>query len=151
MKFEQFQDMVDRFGEVPTGWPDDIRADALKFLDSSPAAQKVVADAAALRTMFRNDPRQKAPAGLAGRIFAAAALDGTNGVEAVSGRQPRKELFPAARIPHPAAVSNGWRPSYLVFASCFIVGLGLGLGMRFAPLNMNGNIDFATLFAVVGS
>ncbi len=147
--------MVDRFGEVPTDWPQNIRADALSFLDSSPEAQRVVAEAAALRTIFRHDVRQKAPAGLADRIYAAAALvDGTAGGPASSSRQAqlgRKDLFPAAQIPHPAVVSSGWRPSYFVLASCFVAGLGLGIGLRYAPLNVDGHIDFATLFAVVGS
>ncbi|MBI1203229.1 MAG: hypothetical protein GC182_12025 [Rhodopseudomonas sp.] len=146
MNIEQFENLVDRFGEVPTGWPDDIRAEALTFLDQSADARRVVAEAAALRDMFRNDVPTKAPAGLSDRIFAAAAAD--------EGWQPpsaRKELFPAPRIPHPAVITRSWQPSYLVMATCFVVGLGLGLGLKYAPFGGDGHIDFATLFAVVGS
>lgn len=156
VNIEQFENLVDRFGEVPTGWPDDIRAEALSFLDQSPEARTVVAEAAALRDMFRHDAGEKAPAGLSDRIFAAAAASDRGRAAATVDKswQPpsvRREFVPAAHIPHPAVIASGWRPSILVLATCFVVGLGLGLGLKYAPMADDGHIDFATLFAVVGS
>lgn len=146
VNIEQFENLVDRFGEVPTGWPDDVRAEALTFLDRSPDARKVVAEATALRAMFEGDVGHKAPAGLSDRIFAAAAAS-----DGWSPPSARKELFPAAHIPHPAVIATSWQPRYLVMATCFVAGLGLGLGLKYAPIAGDGHIDFATLFAVVGS
>ena len=62
MNIEQFEDLVDRFGERPADWPDDIREQASKFLAGSRDAQEFVAEASALRNMFHDDVAERAPA-----------------------------------------------------------------------------------------
>jgi hypothetical protein len=170
MNIEQFQDLVDRFGEAPAGWPADLRAQAVRFLAGSPEAQDIVAEAAELRAMFRNDVVTKAPAGLSDRIFASAGRSEQwrpisvqpISFEPMSLRQVSGRQIPIAAggaLPSILASGSGrpfgafkeWRPGYFVLASLFVIGLGIGIGLGFAPSKNDGHIDFATMFAIVGT
>ena len=155
MDIEQFQDLVDRFGEFPADWPVEFRAEAVRFLAGSPEAQDVVAEAAKLRDMFHSDAVKMAPAGLSDRIFASAAHSEHWRPSSVR-RMPitaTGTALPAvaARIERPFVALKEWRPSYFMLATLFVIGLGLGLGLGFAPGRTSGHIDFATMFAVVGT
>lgn len=178
MDIEQFEELVDEFGEFPAGWPDNERAEAISLLNSSQKAREIVAEAAALRHMFQRSEPVIAPAGLANRI-AMLAGDAdkrltsrhTNRLSSIEGSKdplgsndlfgPKDILTPKSFVaskrlvaskgfPLPAFLNNGGS-NYIVLCGCFVVGLGLGLGLGFLPLYHSNQIDFATLFAVVGS
>lgn len=72
MNIEQFEDLVDRCGELPAEWPEAVRVDALKFLDGSPEAREVIAEAAALRIALGGSVAEQAPANFADRIVTLA-------------------------------------------------------------------------------
>ena len=145
MNIETFEDLVDRFGEFPADWPEDIREEAIKFLEGSPEAQDFVAKAAALREMFDGSVTEKAPAALAGRIVALASRADE------WGPLPGAESpATAAAMPSASLVSNSrrWPNSYIWLACCFVAGLGVGLGLSFSSTITGSHIDFATLFAL---
>lgn len=155
MNIDQFQDLVDRFGEFPADWPVEFRAEAVRLLAASPEAQDIVAEAAKLRDMFQSDALEKAPAGLSDRIFASAAISEHWRPSSVR-RMPvmaTGTVLPSAApgIGRPFGVPKEWRPSYFMFAGLFVIGLGLGLGLGLAPVKTDGHIDFATMFAIVGT
>lgn len=155
MNIEQFQDLVDRFGEFPADWPAEFRAEAVRFLAGSPEGQEIVAEAAKLRAMFHSDVAEKAPAGLSDRIFANAADSAHWRPSSVRRRPgPATGAVPpskAAGVERPYVVLKEWGPSYFMLATLFVIGLGLGLGLGFAPGKTSGHIDFATMFAIVGT
>jgi hypothetical protein len=155
MDIEQFQDLVDRFGEFPADWPVEFRAEAVRFLAGSPEAQDIVAEAAQLRDMFHSDIVKKAPAGLSDRIFASAARS-EHWRPSSARRMPLTAIgtvLPSAApgIGRPFVALKEWRPSYFMLATLFVIGLGLGLGLGLVPVKTSGHIDFATMFAVVGT
>jgi hypothetical protein len=173
MDIEQFEEIVDEFGEFPANWPDAMRAEAVRLLDASPRAQQIVSEAAEMRSMFLRSEPVTAPAGLADRIMALAIADDARSLAGqasqISAPQssslPKDLLGPKKRLARgtkrrPAA--SGFRvppilkdggPSYIVLYCCFPLGLGIGLALGFelSPLIVSHEIDFATLFAVVGS
>ena len=71
MSVDEFQDIIDRFGEKSDDWPADRRPLAEALLVQSDVARQRLAEACALRQQFQ-DSGGSAPAGLADRIVAAA-------------------------------------------------------------------------------
>lgn len=71
MSVDEFQDIIDRFGENADGWPADRRPLAEALLAQSVAARERLAQARALRRQFQ-DATVIAPAGLADRIVTTA-------------------------------------------------------------------------------
>lgn len=71
MSVDEFQDIIDRFGEKPDGWPADRRPLAEALLAQSEVARDCLAQAQALRRQFQAST-VTAPVGLADRIVAAA-------------------------------------------------------------------------------
>jgi hypothetical protein len=146
MEIEEFEDLIDRHGEVPVDWPEAVRDEAVRFLASSPRAQEIVAEAAALRAAFSSSSEPRAPENLAHRI---ATLAGQ-----VDDYQPpfvREHDARSRRVFRPALqnVANIPKSSLLMLALVFTFGLTLGL--LGGTLNQSPHIDFATLFAVVNS
>jgi hypothetical protein len=72
MDVREFEDLIDRLGEDTSRWPDAQREAAASLLSSSVEAADVLAQARAIREALAVPP-VRAPAGLAGRIFAAAS------------------------------------------------------------------------------
>ncbi len=146
MTLEEFEDLVDRCGEAPAGWPQDVRQEALRFLADSQQAREIVAEAAALRAMFGASVAEPAPANLAGRIVALAGRMDDIQPPLAKDLKPRAPLVPGRQ---PFFNRLGPPKSYLWLVACF--GLGLGLGLAHGYAVGGSNIDFASLFAAVGS
>lgn len=72
MDVRDFGDLIDRLGEDLSCWPDAERLAALDLLAVSPEARALQQEAELLRQAL-SAPPVRAPAGLADRIFAAAA------------------------------------------------------------------------------
>jgi hypothetical protein len=72
MDIGEFQDLVDRLGEDLSQWPEPCRKPALDLLAVSAEAGTALEQARVLRQALAQPPL-RAPAGLAGRIFAAAS------------------------------------------------------------------------------
>ena len=51
---EEFQDLVDRFGEEPSSWPTELREPAEELIDASEEARAIIAQARRLRKQLRN-------------------------------------------------------------------------------------------------
>lgn len=86
----EFQDLLDRLGEDWETWPIAVRPQAQRLVARSPTAQAMVAKARSMRTAVRSG-HAKAPAGLAGRIV-AAALSASPARKGVDRRRVRKTL-----------------------------------------------------------
>jgi hypothetical protein len=160
MNIEDFEDLIDRCGERPQDWPDDVRAEAVLFLNGSPQAQRIVADAASMRALFDGAEPPRAPEQLAGRIVALAGgmeevrpsfnknlrlkRAGSHGAAAARGDFPQEPATPRG------AVRRRDIPrSYLWFGIVFAAGLGLGIVSD--AMNDGSRFDFATLFAIINS
>ncbi len=72
MDFAAFEDLIGRWGDDFSHWPDDERRRAEELLVSSTEARALLEDARALRHALVGGPQIGFPAGLADRIFAAA-------------------------------------------------------------------------------
>ncbi|OAF02495.1 hypothetical protein AYJ54_26270 [Bradyrhizobium centrolobii] len=72
MDVTEFEDLIDRLGEDLSRWPDDRRLPAEELLACSDAARALLDEARILRRALAAPP-ERAPAGLADRIAAAAA------------------------------------------------------------------------------
>lgn len=118
MNLAEFEDLIDRCGELPAAWPDEIRADALKLLGESREAQDVVAEAAALRQMFDSRPAEPAPVNLANRIVTLVGR-----VDDLPAPLDRDKVPKApGRVPF---LSRSSLPkSYVWIAACFVAGVG---------------------------
>lgn len=68
---EELQDLVDRFGEDTSAWPNEFREPAEELIDACAEARDIIAQARSLRTQLRNmGPR--APHCIVDRIVAIA-------------------------------------------------------------------------------
>lgn len=72
MKFEEFEDLLDRFGEDLTVWPASAREAGTELLRNSAEARRILEEATALRRVMAAAEPVRAPAGLADRIVAEA-------------------------------------------------------------------------------
>jgi hypothetical protein len=113
MDIEEFEDLVDQYGEDLAAWPVDLQEPAAALVHESVRARAAIAQAQMLRQALRGQLRGPAPAGLADRIIAAAQ--------------------PAAATTAASAVAARWfRPAPLVkpgivLSLCFLIGLASGL------------------------
>lgn len=141
MNIEEFEDLVDRCGELPAEWPSSVRQEALAFLAASKKAQDIVAEAARLRDMFGRSGTELAPVNLANRIVALAgrmddiqpSRSKEKGPRALEGLRPpcsRRFNLPKAFV---------W----------FVVCSTAGLGLMHSVTGGWPHIDFAGLFAVL--
>jgi hypothetical protein len=71
MDIAKFEELIDRLGDDPSRWPDDQRREAERLVATSAEAQRLLADAKAVREALAAPP-VRAPAGLADRIVTAA-------------------------------------------------------------------------------
>jgi hypothetical protein len=144
MNIEEFEDLVDRCGEVPAEWPEAVRADALAFLAGSAAARAVVTEASSLRAMFGGAVKEPAPANLADRIVTLAGR-----MDEIQPSFTKESRVHSAQVPRQSSLlkRTGLPKSYLWLAACFAAGLGLGL-VRGAAGGWP-HVDFSTLFAAV--
>jgi hypothetical protein len=146
MNLEEFEDLVDRCGEQPADWPDDVRAEAVQFLAGSRQAQSIVAEAASLRAAFASSPQLKAPANLSDRIVALAERADSYQAPLVPDERP----FVPGRSDQSALSDRlGLPKSSMWMALCFAVGLALGL--TFGLISGSSTFDFATSFAIFNS
>ena len=68
---EELQDLVDRFGEDTSAWPNEFREPAEELIDECAEARDIIAQARRLRAQLRNlGPR--APSCIVDRIVAVA-------------------------------------------------------------------------------
>jgi hypothetical protein len=139
MKLEEFEDLVDRWGEDVSRWPTPFREQGAALLRTSESAREIVESAAFLRSALSDSPPHHAPTDLVDRIVSAASVH----------RQPRvdtgRRLF-----------DWGWkivggtpamRPAMLL-SLCFLIGAGAGLMVL--PVHSNADqVDFPTLLARV--
>jgi hypothetical protein len=72
MKLEEFEDLLDRFGEDLTVWPASARKAGRELLRNSGDARRIMQEARALRQAMAAAEPVRAPAGLADRIVAEA-------------------------------------------------------------------------------
>jgi hypothetical protein len=68
---QQLQDIVDRFGEDPAGWPADYRAEARELIDICAEAKAIIAQAKLLRVLLQ-EMGPLAPACFSDQIIALA-------------------------------------------------------------------------------
>ncbi len=68
---EELQDLVDRFGEDMSAWPNEFREPAEELIDECAEARDIIAQARRLRTQLRN-LGPKAPECIVDRIVAIA-------------------------------------------------------------------------------
>jgi hypothetical protein len=113
MEIEEFEDLVDRYGEDLAAWPVDLQGQAAALVRQSARARAVIAEAQTLRRALGGPARAPAPAGLADRIVAAAPPA-------------------AATTAAPAVAARRFRPAPLlkpgiVLSLCFLIGLASGL------------------------
>jgi hypothetical protein len=94
MDISEFEDLIDRLGEDMSCWPDGQRVAADELLASSGAARTLLEEARTLRQALATPP-VRAPAGLADRIFTAAAK--------LNAEAPRVE---DEKAPDPAGVAH---------------------------------------------
>lgn len=145
MTTEEFQDLVDRCGERPADWPDDVRQRAVEFLASSEAAREIVVAAAELRGMLSNRATERAPARLAERIVTLAGR-----VDDYRPALVREKPVPTSAPAHYTANKHIRIPKgTLVLAFAF--SFGLTLGLIGGVFGRSPYIDFAALFAAVNS
>jgi hypothetical protein len=139
MKLEEFEDLVDRWGENVSRWPAPYREQGAALLRTSGSAREIVDRAAVLRDAFSESTQHRAPAGLADRIVAAASLS----------RPPRAET-PCRSFQWGWKVLSGapaLRPAVLL-SLCFLIGTAAGLLLL--PVQGNADqVDFPTLLARV--
>lgn len=158
MNIDEFQDLVDRCGERPEDWPNDIRSKAQDFLARSSEAQAIVAEAASLRTMFSGGTPERAPAHLADRIVTLAErMDEfrptiNRGLKHERVRFSERTRSGDAAHVEKSAETPAKGPSvtpkmYIWFGTVFLAGMALGV--TGTVLVSGRHIDFATLFAVV--
>jgi hypothetical protein len=140
MRIEEFQDLVDTFGERVEDWPSEVREAAVALLESSQHAKDIVAEAIALRAAFNASPVHRAPPELASRITALAS--------AMDAWKPRQERsHPGEPLASFRKDSSRISKQYVWFALFFLAGLGAGLIP--AVLAKSLQLDLASLFAVV--
>jgi len=141
MTLEEFEDLVDRCGELPAQWPSAVRQEALAFLAGSTKAQAIVADTAALRDMFGRGAVETAPANLADRIVALAGR--MDDVQPSFTKEKRPQGLDEPRTPRSRRINLP--KAFLWLVVCSAAGLGLIHGAAGGwP-----HIDFATLFAAL--
>lgn len=133
MDVEEFEDLVDRFGEDLSQWPVSSRAAGAALLRDSAEAQRVVEEAGLLRRAFARDRSQRAPADLAGRI-AACATQQRVPVEPRWTFAWRRLALPTLRF----------RPAVLL-PLCFLVGLTLSL-IPTPSAETGSSLDVPTFF-----
>lgn len=141
MNLQEFEDLVDRCGELPADWPSSVRQEALVFLAGSKEAQDVVAEAASLRDIFGRSGTESTPANLADRIVALAGRVDDIQPSFTKEKRPQApaELRPARsrRINLPK--------TFLWLVACSAAGFGL---MQSATGGWP-DIDFVGLFAAL--
>lgn len=118
LTLDEFEDALDSFGSVLADWPDDLAAQAHSLLDSSAEARDALDLAKTLDgglDALLSKPVQ-APAGLAGRIVAAAAAPRVSAD--IIQLPPR-----VAVLPEPANDRRAWSParSSMIAAAAMIV------------------------------
>jgi hypothetical protein len=72
LSLDEFQDLLDRYGDRTVDWPDTLRPQAEALLACSPAARQSLAATADLRRRFAAEPPPVAPPGLLDRIVGKA-------------------------------------------------------------------------------
>jgi hypothetical protein len=72
MDAKEFEDLIDRYGEDLSRWPEGLRQPAAVLLVSSQQARAIIEAARFIREAL-SAPPVRAPAGLADRIFASVA------------------------------------------------------------------------------
>ena len=112
MDIEEFEDLVDRFGEDLSQWPHSSREAGAALLRDSPEALEIVEQARQLRALLAPHPSERAPARLVGRITARAAREG------VAAGRVGMPWLPCLRVPAQPA---------LLLPLCFLLGLTLSL------------------------
>lgn len=141
MNLEEFEDLVDRCGELPAGWPPAVREEALAFLAGSKKAQAVVAEAAALRDMFGRGVVESAPANLADRIVALAGR--MDDIQPSFTKEKRPQSVDGLRAPRSRRINVPKAFIWLVVCST------AGLGLIHSVAGGWPHIDFASLLAAL--
>lgn len=141
MNLEEFEDLVDRCGEVPAGWPPSVRQDALQLLAGSEKAQEIVAEAARLRGMFGRQVAEPAPANLADRIVALAGR--------VDDVQPSFTKEKRPQVPEGLRPRRSRRINLPKAFIWMVVCSAAGFGLMQGATGGWPHIDFAGLFAAL--
>lgn len=147
MTNDDFEDLVDRWGENVSAWPEPQRTAARDLLARSAEARTLLAEAVALRRALAPRDAARAPADLSARILAAAldppaadtpaadtpaaapaagAPAASAPVAAPAGRRPiDPRAVPAPRRRRPPGVAWLGRPlrPAVVLSLCFLLGL----------------------------
>lgn len=139
MDLEEFEDLVDRWGEDIGRWPASSRDQAAKLLRASAEARDILSRAAFLRRVVADVPPVRAPAGLADRITSAAVAQSRGRVDARGsflGRLSKLTSDPLALRP------------VVLLSLCFLIGASAGL--LFFPVQGSADqVDFPTLLVRV--
>lgn len=121
MDIVEFEEWLDRLGDDISKWPHPQRDDAQILLATSQKARALFAEAKVLRSALVTAP-VKAPAGLADRIVAAAAITPASVTEIpVPDREMRNWIRGAG------FVTSSYRPPAIFLSLCFVIGLLIGL------------------------
>lgn len=118
MNIKEFEELVDLHGEDLSEWPQALRVPAMRLLERSGDARKIIDSASRLRELLDISSSTRAPAGLADRIVMRAAML----AETDSARSDR--IF----YPRPWYAwieRQSLRPALLL--SCLVCGVAVGI------------------------
>lgn len=135
MDLEEFEDLVDRWGEDVQRWQSPFREQAAELLRTSKPAREILNRATLLRRAIADAAPVRAPAGLASRITAAA------------GRRPAAPMGGSDRTRQAwfeYAVEMPPLRSAVLLTLCFLIGASAAL--MSVPIQGNAEqVDFPTL------
>jgi hypothetical protein len=130
MDIEEFEDLVDRYGEDLAAWPPALQAPATALVRDSALARAAITEAQQLRRALAGPAERRAPAGLANRIITAA------GAGAAAAAVP---AVAPGRLRQALRLMPG-----IVLPLCFLIGLASGLlPPRSEPI---ARLDLPTFF-----
>lgn len=122
LSLQDFEDLLDRWGDDVASWPQPARLDAQALMAQDPRAVTLLAEVRRMRELLATPPAPRARPELAARILAAAAASPQ------SPPQPRiAEPDPPRLVGLVVWLPRFWLQPVLVLPLCFALGLLFGI------------------------